>query len=175
MTPSGIRTVTNDAVALYFADAAIASAFVVGWCARHRVEVADGLFRVREDEPTPRVGAADHTLSPEPGISGTRQRQAQRSGRTRPARKELRSSDPVGRWLEFPGRNCGWSAKRSWGPFSPSVRRRQYGSGVGDGRVAPARYFSSVFNARLPTLARETGLEQDGRKSGRNWLSATAT
>ena len=48
MTPSGIRTVTNDAVALYFADAAIASAFVARWCAGHRAEAADGLFRVRE-------------------------------------------------------------------------------------------------------------------------------
>jgi hypothetical protein len=60
MTPSGIRTVVNDAVAVYFADAAIASAFVARWCAGHRAETADGLFRVREDEPTPRVGAADH-------------------------------------------------------------------------------------------------------------------
>jgi hypothetical protein len=60
MTPSGIRTVVNDAVAVYFADAAIASAFVVRWCAGHKAETADGLFRVREDEPTPRIGATPH-------------------------------------------------------------------------------------------------------------------
>jgi hypothetical protein len=61
MTPSGIRTVVNDAIAVYFADATIASAFVARWCAGHRVEVADGLFRVREDEPMLRTGAAAHS------------------------------------------------------------------------------------------------------------------
>jgi hypothetical protein len=60
MTPSGIRTVVNDAVAVYFADAAIASAFVARWCAGHKTGAADGLFRVREDEPTPRIGASHH-------------------------------------------------------------------------------------------------------------------
>jgi hypothetical protein len=60
MTPSGIRTVINDAVAVYFADATIASAFVARWCAGHRAETADGLFRVREDEPAPRIGAKLH-------------------------------------------------------------------------------------------------------------------
>ena len=60
MTPSGIRTVTNDAVAVYFSDAAIAGAFVARWCAGHRAEAAEGLFRVREDEPTPRIGASHH-------------------------------------------------------------------------------------------------------------------
>jgi hypothetical protein len=61
MTPSGTRSVINDAIAVYFADATIASAFVARWCAGHRAEAADGLFRVREDVPTPRVGAAYHT------------------------------------------------------------------------------------------------------------------
>ena len=60
MTPSGIRTVVNDAVAVYFADAAMASAFVARWCAGHKAEAADGLFRVREDEPAPRIGATFH-------------------------------------------------------------------------------------------------------------------
>ena len=55
MTPSGIRTVINDAVAVYFADAAITSAFVARWCAGHKAEAANGLFRVREDEPAPRT------------------------------------------------------------------------------------------------------------------------
>jgi hypothetical protein len=56
MTPSGSRGVVNDAVAVYFADATIAAGFVARWCAGHKAEAADGLFRVREDEPTPRVG-----------------------------------------------------------------------------------------------------------------------
>ena len=60
MTPSGIRTVVNDAVAVYFTDAAIASAFVARWCAGHKAETADGLFRVRADEPAPRIGATPH-------------------------------------------------------------------------------------------------------------------
>jgi hypothetical protein len=60
MTPSGIRGVVNDAVAVHFADVAIASAFVARWCQAHRVEIADGLFRVREDEPAQRIGTGHH-------------------------------------------------------------------------------------------------------------------
>src|ERR1700687_1721630 len=60
MTPSGIRTVVNDAVAVYFADAAMAGAFVARWCAGHKDEPADGLYRVREGEPAPRIGATPH-------------------------------------------------------------------------------------------------------------------
>ena len=51
MTPSGVRGVVNDAVAIHFADVAIAGAFVARWCRAQRVEIADGLYRVREDEP----------------------------------------------------------------------------------------------------------------------------
>ena len=58
-TPSGTRGVVNDAVAIHFADVAIASAFVARWCQAQRVEIADGVYRVREDEPTPR-GAGHH-------------------------------------------------------------------------------------------------------------------
>ena len=60
MTPSGIRGVVNDAVAVHFADVAIANAFVARWCRAQRVEIADGSYRVREDEPTPRIGAGHH-------------------------------------------------------------------------------------------------------------------
>ena len=60
MTPSGMRGVLNDAVSLYFADATLASAFVARWCVGSRVEIAGGVFQVREDEPTPRVGAGLH-------------------------------------------------------------------------------------------------------------------
>ncbi len=60
MTPSGVRGVVNDAVAIHFADVAIASAFVARWCRAQRVEIADGSYRVRDDEPVPRIGAAHH-------------------------------------------------------------------------------------------------------------------
>src|SRR3954453_998274 len=65
MTPSGARGVVNDAAAIYFADATIASAFVARWCAGHKAEVADGLFRVREDQPTLRIPAAHHKSPPD--------------------------------------------------------------------------------------------------------------
>jgi hypothetical protein len=60
MTPSGTGGVLNDAVAIYFTDATLASAFVARWCAGQKVEIVDGLFRVRDDEPSPRIGAAHH-------------------------------------------------------------------------------------------------------------------
>ena len=64
MTPSGARGVVNDAIAIYLADATIASAFVARWCAGHRAETVDGLFRVREDEPTLRTVASHHKTPP---------------------------------------------------------------------------------------------------------------
>ena len=63
-TPSGARGVVSDAIAIYLADATIASAFVARWCAGHRAEAADGLFRVREDGPAPRIGASHHKTPP---------------------------------------------------------------------------------------------------------------
>jgi hypothetical protein len=60
MTPSGIRGVLNDALSIYFADATLASAFVARWCAGYGVETAGGVFRVRDDEPLPRIGAEPH-------------------------------------------------------------------------------------------------------------------
>jgi hypothetical protein len=59
-TPSSTRGVVNDALAVYFLDATIASAFVAGWCAAQRIEIVDGVYRVRDDEPTSRVGAGLH-------------------------------------------------------------------------------------------------------------------
>ena len=56
-TPSSTRGVVNDALAVYFLDATIASAFVARWCAAQRIEIVDGVYRVRDDEPTARVGA----------------------------------------------------------------------------------------------------------------------
>ena len=56
--PSSTRGVVNDALAICFADATLASAFVARWCAMQRVEIVDGVYQVREDEPKPKVGAA---------------------------------------------------------------------------------------------------------------------
>jgi hypothetical protein len=61
MTPSGMRGIVNDAIAIYLADATIASAFVARWCAGHKAESL-GLFRVRDDEPLLRIGARPHKM-----------------------------------------------------------------------------------------------------------------
>jgi hypothetical protein len=60
MTPSGMRGVLNDAVSIYFLDAMLASAFVAPWCTGYKVETAEGVFRVRDDEPMPRAPASMH-------------------------------------------------------------------------------------------------------------------
>ena len=58
--PAGFHGVVNDAVEVYFAHATIAAAFVTRWCQTRHVENLDGLFRVRDDEPTKRVVTRDH-------------------------------------------------------------------------------------------------------------------
>jgi hypothetical protein len=60
MTPEGLRGVVNDAVAVYFLDAALASAFVARWRRRRLPDVADGAFVVRDDEPQARRPAPPH-------------------------------------------------------------------------------------------------------------------
>jgi hypothetical protein len=60
ITPSGMHGVLNDAVSIFFLDAALASGFVARWCAGSRVETAAGVFKVREDEPVSRIGAGLH-------------------------------------------------------------------------------------------------------------------
>ena len=60
MTPSGVRSVLNDAVSIYFLDATLASAFVARWRAGARAETDGGVFRMRDDEPKPRIGAVPH-------------------------------------------------------------------------------------------------------------------
>ena len=60
MTPSGVRGVLNDAASIYFIDATLASAFVARWCAASRIETEAGVFRIREDEPAPHIGAGLH-------------------------------------------------------------------------------------------------------------------
>jgi hypothetical protein len=58
--PSSTRGVVNDALAIYFADVTLASAFVARWCASQKVEIVDGVYRIRDNEPTPRIGAGLH-------------------------------------------------------------------------------------------------------------------
>jgi hypothetical protein len=60
ITPAGLQGVVNDAVAIYFPDAALAAAFVSRWCVGSKVEISEGAFRVRGDQPTPRPGARLH-------------------------------------------------------------------------------------------------------------------
>lgn len=60
MTPSGMRGVLNDAVSIYFRDATLASAFVARWCAGYKAETAEGVFRMRTDEPVARTSASLH-------------------------------------------------------------------------------------------------------------------
>ena len=60
MTPSGMRGVLNDAISIHFLDATLASAFVARWCAGYKVEAAEGVFRVRTDEPAARTTASMH-------------------------------------------------------------------------------------------------------------------
>ena len=59
-TASSTQSVVNDALAVYFLDATIASAFVARWCTAQRIEIIDGVYRVRDDEPISRVGAGLH-------------------------------------------------------------------------------------------------------------------
>lgn len=60
MTPAGLRGVVNDALAIYFVDTALASAFVARWCLGYRVETEGGSFRVRDDAPAARESAPQH-------------------------------------------------------------------------------------------------------------------
>ena len=55
MTPTGQLGALTAAVSIYFGDPTLAGAFVARWCAGGRTETAGGVFRVREDEPIPRV------------------------------------------------------------------------------------------------------------------------
>lgn len=59
ITPSGIAGIVNDAVAIYFSDAAHAAAFALRWCAP--AAGTDGTMRPREDEPAPRKVAPFHS------------------------------------------------------------------------------------------------------------------
>jgi len=60
ITPSGLRGVVNDAIAVYFCDAALAGAFVARWCRGATAETIEGAFQVRQDMPLARRGAPLH-------------------------------------------------------------------------------------------------------------------
>jgi hypothetical protein len=60
MTSAGLRGVVNDAVAIYFLDATSAAPSCRAWCAGPKVEISDGAFHVREDQPAQRVPARPH-------------------------------------------------------------------------------------------------------------------
>jgi hypothetical protein len=69
MTPSGLRGVLNDAVAVYFRDATLASGFVARWCRGYQVETVEGAFQIRDDAPLARRFAPLHRT---PGAGGGR-------------------------------------------------------------------------------------------------------
>jgi hypothetical protein len=62
ITRLGSRGIVNDAVAIYFANATRASAFVARWCVGGKAVTVDGVFRVPDNEPMPRVGAGLHRI-----------------------------------------------------------------------------------------------------------------
>jgi hypothetical protein len=58
--PAGTTGIVNDALALYFEDAAFAHAFVARFCCGYRVEKIVGAFTVRRAARSVRRGAAAH-------------------------------------------------------------------------------------------------------------------
>jgi hypothetical protein len=67
ITPSGLRGIVNDAVAVYFCDAALAGAFVARWCRAAAAETVEGAFQVRQDAPLARRTTPLHRT---PGAGG---------------------------------------------------------------------------------------------------------
>jgi hypothetical protein len=61
MTPSGMRGVLNDAVSIYLLDPC-SPAFVARWCVGAGAQTDGGVFRMRDYEPKPRIGAAPHRI-----------------------------------------------------------------------------------------------------------------
>jgi hypothetical protein len=58
--PAGTTGVVNDALALYFEDAAFAHAFVSRFCCGYRVETIAGAFALRSAVSSKRRGTAAH-------------------------------------------------------------------------------------------------------------------
>src|SRR5271156_5298561 len=55
--PAGTTGIVNDALALYFEDAAFAHAFVARFCCGYRVETIAGAFAIRSDARPAQAGA----------------------------------------------------------------------------------------------------------------------
>jgi hypothetical protein len=70
ITPSGLRGVVNDAVAVYFCDPSLAGAFVARWCRGTVAETIEGAFQVRQDMPAVRRGAPLHRTPSAGGGTG---------------------------------------------------------------------------------------------------------
>jgi hypothetical protein len=47
ITPAGLRGIVNDAVAIYFRNAALSAGFVTRWCHQRLPEITDGIRRPR--------------------------------------------------------------------------------------------------------------------------------
>jgi hypothetical protein len=60
ITPAGMRGVVNDAIAIYFRDAALAAAFGARWCAPASAAMTEGVLHIRGDEPVQRVATRPH-------------------------------------------------------------------------------------------------------------------
>jgi hypothetical protein len=58
--PGRAARVVNDALTIYFLGAALAAAFVSRWHASSTVEISEGAFQVREDQPAQRIAAVPH-------------------------------------------------------------------------------------------------------------------
>jgi CspA family cold shock protein len=67
--PSGTRGVVNDAISIYFGEAALANAFLARWCVGRKVETVGGVFQVPEDEVEP----VEATLGGQVSINTTRE------------------------------------------------------------------------------------------------------
>ena len=60
ITPSGLRGVRNDAIAVHLRDPALASAFVARWCRGWQPDAVAGAFQIRENAPAVRQTAPLH-------------------------------------------------------------------------------------------------------------------
>jgi hypothetical protein len=60
MTPSGLRGVRNDSIAIHLRDPALVSAFVARWCRASQADIVEGAFHVRDDAPAARRTAPLH-------------------------------------------------------------------------------------------------------------------
>jgi hypothetical protein len=60
MAPAGLTGVLNDALALYFEDAAFAHAFVARFCCGYRPATIEGAFAFRDEAPPRRRSVTAH-------------------------------------------------------------------------------------------------------------------